>query len=82
VSANYAPECLATCELCFLCRDEAAGTTGALGKPVREDLGGIEYTTQALRLARGHQGAPERAEIAAQLLRAAQLREQVLGVES
>ena len=81
VAANYAPECLATCELCFLCRDEAAGTTGALGKPVREDLGGIEYAAQALSLARGDLPAPERAEIAAQLLRAAQLREQVLGAE-
>jgi hypothetical protein len=79
VSANYAPECLATCELCFLCRDEAAGTTGALGKPVREDLGGIEYTAAALSLARGQIPTPERAEIAAQLLRAAQLRDQVLG---
>ena len=81
VAANYAPECLATCELCFLCRDEAAGTTGALGKPVREDLGGIEYTAAALSLARGQRPTPERAEIAAQLLRAAQLRGQVLGAE-
>jgi hypothetical protein len=81
VAANYAPECLATCELCFLCREEAAGTTGALGKPVREDLGGIEYTAAALSLARGQLPTPERAEIAAQLLRAAQLREQVLGEE-
>ena len=79
VAANYAPECLATCELCFLCRDEAVGTTGALGKPVREDLGGIEYIAQARSLARGQVPAPEQAEIAAQLLRAAQLREQVLG---
>ena len=85
VTSNYAPECLATCELCFLCRDEAAGTTGALGKPVREDLGGIEYAAAALSLAHGQgewgQERPERAEIAAQLLRAAQLREQVLGAE-
>jgi len=79
VTANYAPECLATCELCFLCRDEADGTTGALGRPVREDLGGIEYNEQALQLARGQLPPPEQAEIAAQLLRAAQLREQVLG---
>jgi hypothetical protein len=78
VTANYAPECLATCELCFLCRDEAAGSTGALGKPVREDLGGIEYIAQARGLARGQAPAPEQAEIAALLLRAAGLREQVL----
>jgi hypothetical protein len=79
VPASYAPECLTTCELCFACRAEAAGRTGALGKAVREDLGGIEYNAQALALARGQLPSPERAEIAVQLLRAAQLREQLLG---
>ncbi|MGH3249694.1 MAG: hypothetical protein ACRDOI_26300 [Trebonia sp.] len=79
VRPNYAPECLATCELCFACRAEAAGSTGALGKSVREDLGGIEHNAQALALARGQLPAPEQAEIAVQLLRAAQLREQLLG---
>ena len=79
VPASYAPECLTTCELCFACRDEAAGRTGALGKSVREDLGGIEYNAQALALARGQLPSPEQAEIAVQLLRAAQLREQLLG---
>jgi hypothetical protein len=75
VSANYAPECLATCDLCFLCRDEAAGTTGALGKSVRTDLGGVEHTGQVLDLARGTLPPPEeRAEIAHQLARAARLR--------
>ena len=79
VPANYVPECLSTCELCFACREEARDTTGALGKSVREDLGGIEHTAQALALARGQLPSPDRAEIAAQLLRAAQLREQLLG---
>lgn len=79
VPASYAPECLSTCELCFACREEAKGSTGALGKSVREDLGGIEYVQQALSLARGQLPPPERAEIAVQLLRAAQLREQLLG---
>ena len=79
VGANYAPECLSTCELCFLCREEADGTTGALGKPVRADLGGLEYTRQALSLARGAVPAPETEEVAIQLLRAAQFREQILG---
>jgi hypothetical protein len=77
VPANYAPECLSTCELCFACRKEAAGTTGALGRSVREDLAGIEYNAQVLALARGQLPAADRAEIAAQLLRAAQLREQL-----
>lgn len=79
VPANYAPECLDACELCFLCRDEADGTTGALGKAVREDLGGIEDTGSVLALAQGGLPTPERAEIAIQLMRAAQLRRQVLG---
>jgi hypothetical protein len=79
IQANYAPECLSTCELCLSCRDEAGGTTGALGKSVRDDLGGIELNGQVLRLARGQRPAPDRAEIAAALLRAGHLREQVLG---
>jgi hypothetical protein len=79
VSANYTPECLSTCELCYLCRDEARGTTGMLGKAVRADLGGIEYTSQALDLSRGAIPGPDRAEVAVLLLQAAQLREQILG---
>jgi hypothetical protein len=79
VPASYAPECLSTCELCFACREEARDTTVALGKSVRDDLGGIEHTAQALALARGQLPSPDRAEIAVQLLRAAQLREQLLG---
>jgi len=80
VTANYAPECLSTCELCFLCRDEATGTTGALGKSVRTDLGGVEHTGQVLDLARGILSPPEeRAEIALQLARAARLRARFLG---
>jgi len=79
VTASYAPECLATCELCFLCRDEAAGTTGALGKSVRADLGGVEHTAQVLGLAGGAlDPSPEREEIAVQLTRAAQLRARLL----
>jgi hypothetical protein len=81
VPANYAPECLSTCELCFACREEADGTTGALGKSVREDLGGIEYNAQALALAQGQLPPADRVEIAVQLLRAAQLREQLLDGE-
>jgi hypothetical protein len=79
VSANYTPECLSTCELCFLCRDEAQGTTGALGKAVRADLGGIEFIQQALGFARGEIPSPDRQEVAVMLLQAAQLRGQILG---
>jgi hypothetical protein len=79
VSANYTPECLSTCELCYLCRDEAQGTTGALGKAVRADLGGIEFSSQALGLARGAIPGPDREEVAVMLRQAARLREQILG---
>ena len=79
VDANYTPECLSTCELCYLCRDEAHGTTGALGKAVRADLGGIEFTRQALNLARGAVPSQDREEVAIALLQAARLREQILG---
>jgi hypothetical protein len=79
VGANYAPECLSSCELCYLCRDEAHGTTGALGKPVREDLGGIEHITAVLDLARGASPPPDRAEVSEQLRHAAALREEILG---
>jgi hypothetical protein len=79
VGASYAPECLSRCELCYLCRDEAQGTTGALGKTVRADLGGIESAADVLELARGAEPDPERAEVAAQLRQAARLREQILG---
>ena len=51
--ARYMPECLASCEMCRFCRNEARGTTAALGRVVREDLGGIEYVDTALRLASG-----------------------------
>jgi hypothetical protein len=80
VTANYTPDCLATCDLCFLCRDEATGTTGALGKSVRTDLGGVEHAGQVLGLASGTlPPSQERAEIAAQLTRAARLRTELLG---
>jgi len=82
VTANYTPDCLATCDLCFLCRDEAAGTTGALGRSVRTDLGGVEHAGQVLGLAAGTlPPSQERAEIAAQLTRAARLRTELLGTQ-
>jgi hypothetical protein len=79
VDANYAPECLSTCELCYLCRDEARGTTGVLGKQVREDFGGIERVGKVLDLARGAQPSPDLEEAAERLRRAAALRAEILG---
>jgi hypothetical protein len=80
VGARYSPECLNTCEMCFFCRDEAHDQTAALGKAVREDLGGIEQVATVLRLARGDD-TPDGglAEAAAVLRSAARLRAEALG---
>jgi len=79
VGASYTPECLSTCELCYLCRDEAGGTSGALGKTVRADLGGIEFSRQVLDLARGAAPSPEQEEVAVVLVQAARLRREIMG---
>jgi hypothetical protein len=82
VEARYAPECLSTCEMCFFCRKEARGCTAALGRDVREDLGGVEHSASVLRLAReagplaGDEGM---AEVASLLRTAARLRAESLG---
>lgn len=79
IDARYAPECLNACEMCFFCRDEARGSTGALGKAVREDLGGIEQVATVLKLARGSlRPGPDQAEAAAVLRTAARFREDIL----
>jgi hypothetical protein len=51
VPARYAPECLASCEMCYFCRDEARGSTAALGRDARDDLGAVETVTSVLGLA-------------------------------
>lgn len=80
VEARYSPECLASCEMCFFCRDEAAGSTSALGRATREDLGGIDQVTTVLALARGgSQPGTEQAEAAQVLRAAARLRAECLG---
>ncbi|BCL15896.1 hypothetical protein [Micromonospora sagamiensis] len=79
VEAHYAPECLAACELAFFCRHEARGHTAALGRPVREALGGVASVAEALALADGdHPGTPDQAEAAALLRAAARLRAEAL----
>ncbi|MCY1142840.1 hypothetical protein OWR29_33010 [Actinoplanes sp. Pm04-4] len=79
LTARYAPECLSACEMSVFCRDEAAGRTEVLGRPVREALGGIETVDEVLALASGvREPKPDQAEAAA-LLRAAQrLRDEAL----
>jgi hypothetical protein len=79
VEARYAPDCLATCELSFFCRHEAAGTTAVLGRPVREALGGVDTVDEALALAAGTRVPAEgQAEAAALLQAAARLRAEAL----
>ncbi|MEU5553899.1 hypothetical protein ABZ738_29410 [Micromonospora sp. NPDC047793] len=79
VPARYAPDCLATCELAYFCRHEAGGNTGALGRPVREALGGIEDVDRVLALAGGEPAAdPEQEQAAALLRTAARLRADAL----
>lgn len=69
IAARYAPECLATCELSYFCRDEAAGGTVALGRTVREELGGVETVADVLTLAAGADPGPGVPADAAALLR-------------
>ncbi|WP_428961747.1 hypothetical protein [Micromonospora fluostatini] len=79
VDARYAPDCLATCELAYFCRHETRGQTGALGRPVREALGGVATAAEALALAAGERTPePEQAEAAALLRAAARLRADAL----
>jgi len=78
VDARYVPECLSSCEMSVYCRHEAAGTTAALGRSVREALGGIETVGRALDLAAGAPPTPEQAEAAALLRAAARLRHEAL----
>lgn len=71
VPARYIPECLATCEMCFFCRNEAAGATAALGSSALDDLAGIEQVATVLTLARSATEPPQDQADAAALLRAA-----------
>lgn len=50
VTAAYAPECLAACELAFHCRAKArsAGAVQALGRSVRGELGGLTTVSEVL----------------------------------
>ncbi len=83
VPARYAPDCLASCELAYFCRDEARGQTGALGRPAREALGGITSVDEVLALAAGDRAVdPEQAEAAALLRAAARLRADALGASA
>ncbi|MGW7057875.1 hypothetical protein ACWGHM_04960 [Streptomyces sp. NPDC054904] len=78
VTAAYAPECLAACELAFHCRERsrAAGDPGALGRSVRGELGGLTTVEAALAAASG--AGPADDPTAAALHHAARLRAEAL----
>ncbi|MYV56058.1 hypothetical protein, partial [Streptomyces sp. SID3212] len=61
VTAAYAPECLAACELAFHCRGRARtdGAVEALGRSVRGELGGLTTVGAVLAAARGESGDPD-----------------------
>ena len=71
IEARYAPECLSACELAVYCRHEAAGSTAALGRPVRDALGGVSSVDEVLALAAGAPPPSEELREAAVLLQAA-----------
>ncbi|MFB7979019.1 hypothetical protein [Streptomyces vinaceus] len=84
VSAAYAPECLAACELAFHCRERAraAGEVTALGRSVRGELGALTTVGEALAAAAGSgsgsgSGGPDD-PTAASLHHAARLRAEAL----
>lgn len=85
VSASYAPECLAACELAFHCRDRArgAGEVSALGRSVRGELGALTTVEAALAAAVGDSGSDAGTDLegdptAAALRYAARLRAEAL----
>ncbi|WP_329067986.1 hypothetical protein [Streptomyces sp. NBC_01429] len=79
VTAAYAPECLAACELAFHCRSRAraADAVEALGRSVRGELGALTTVPEVLAAARGEAGDPADPTVAA-LRRAAALRAEAL----
>ena len=80
VEARYAPECLASCEMCFFCRDEARGRTASLGRDVHDELGAVEELGTVLGLAGGTLEPSDEQIEAAQMLRAAaRLRRECIG---
>ncbi|WP_329178746.1 hypothetical protein [Streptomyces sp. NBC_01477] len=80
VPAAYAPECLASCELAFHCRDRAraADSVDALGRGLRADLGGLTTVSAVLTAAAVPPSGGDDDPTAAALRRAASLRAEAL----
>jgi hypothetical protein len=80
VEARYSPECLASCEMCFFCRDEARGTTASLGRDVHDELGAVDQVSTVLALADGTvEPSQGQADAAAMLQAAGRLRRECIG---
>ncbi|UUU37197.1 hypothetical protein JIX56_29735 [Streptomyces sp. CA-210063] len=79
LSATYAPECLAACELAFHCRarSRTEGAVTSLGRATRAELGGLTTVDDVLAAAHGRAGDPDDPAVAA-LRRAAELRAEAL----
>jgi hypothetical protein len=79
VPHQYAPECLAACELAFHCRSRSrdSGAVETLGRSVRGELGGLPTIGAVLAASRGEEGDPRDPAVAA-LRRARALREEAL----
>lgn len=79
LSATYAPECLASCELAFHCRARSRedGAVTSLGRAARAELGGLTTVEDVLAAAHGSAGDPDDPTVAA-LRRAAELRAEAL----
>jgi hypothetical protein len=80
VEARYAPECLASCEMCFFCRAGARGRTASLGRDVHDELGAVDEVSTVLSLAAGTvEPSGEQIEAARMLQAAARLRRECIG---
>ncbi|WP_267246162.1 hypothetical protein [Streptomyces sp. PR69] len=69
-AARYTPACRHFCDLAYVCRSEAReeGSIDVLGTAVRDDLGGIDHITTALRLSDGtREPALDQSDLAAAL---------------
>ncbi|MBA3489475.1 MAG: hypothetical protein H0T78_08010 [Longispora sp.] len=80
IEAMYAPACLTACEMAGYCGEEARarGALDALGRSVRDTLGGLDTIDDVLSLAAGV-ASTEHSEIAERLVAARAIRAEVGG---
>lgn len=79
-TTRYTPACRHFCDLAYVCRSEARdeGLIDVLGSDIRDDLGGVDHISTALRLADGTRTpAADQADLAAALQHAHAVRTQL-----